>query len=210
MRLSRSIRCRAVVVATLAILSLGACGGGDSDAKGGADRAAGSADPATSSGEVALSGAAAAETAVAELAPLLARAGEVGTLSEAERRALEEAMRGVLLRAADRCEGCVTTVSYVDESAGGDHFRCEVRGPTGDAWAELQVFHRAGLSIEEAASWGRTTVAGQAASGLTGEHLFVWPGRFEIRAFARADSLRAGGELEALLERLPLRALAGL
>lgn len=148
-------------------------------------------------------------SSVDELAPLLASAGGPGLLSEADRRVLEQAMQRVLLPAADRCEGCAVDVSYVDESA-GDYFRCLVRGPSGDPVAELHVFHRAPLPLEAAASWGRATVAGYPASGLPGEHIFVWPGRFEIRAFARSESLRRAGELERLVESLPLRALARL
>ena len=54
------------------------------------------------------------------------------------------------------------------------------------------------------------TLSGHPASGLAGEHLFVWPGRFEIRAFGRSESLRGERRLEALLSSLPLDALAKL
>ena len=47
-------------------------------------------------------------------------------------------------------------------------------------------------------------------ASLAGEHLFVWPGRFEIRAFGRAESLRGRAALEKLLSSLPLDALAKL
>lgn len=155
---------------------------------------------------------AAAATAgdVAALAPLLAGAAESPTLDDSQRLALEQAMERVLQPAAGTCDGCRATVSYVDEPGGRDHFRCDLRGANDDPMADLEVYHRRELPPDASMRWGRATLSGHPASGLAGEHLFVWPGRFEIRAFARSPSLRGEQRLEQLLSSLPLDALAKL
>ena len=137
-------------------------------------------------------------------------AAESPTLDDSQRLALEQAMQRVLQPAAGACDGCRATVSYVDEPGGRDHFRCDLRGANDDPMADLEVYHRPDLAPDAAARWARTTLSGHPASGLAGEHLFVWPGRFEIRAFARSESLRGERRLEELLSSLPLDALAKL
>ena len=119
-------------------------------------------------------------------------------------------MQRLLQPAAGVCDGCSATVSYVDEAGGRDHFRCVLGGANDDPAADLEIYHRPELAPDEALGWGRSTLAGYPASGLAGEHLFVWPGRFEIRAFGRSQSLRGELRLEALLSSLPLDALAKL
>jgi hypothetical protein len=162
------------------------------------DAAPAATDPAPSSGDV------------AALAPLLASAAESPTLDDAQRRALEQAMQRVLQPAAAVCDGCSTEVSYVDEAGGGDHFRGDIRGASGDVMADLEIYPRRDLAPDSAKAWARTTLAGHPAAAFGGEHLFVWPGRLEIRAFARGDALRDQRSLEDLLSRLPLDALAKL
>ena len=108
------------------------------------------------------------------------------------------------------CDGCRAAVSYVDETGGGDHFRCNVIGEGDERMADLELYHRPELPADSARSWARSTVAGHPASALAGEHLFVWPGRFEIRAFGRSASLRSDQALESLVTSLPLDELAKL
>jgi hypothetical protein len=115
-----------------------------------------------------------------------------------------------LLPLAGACDGCQATVEYVDGSGGGDYFRSAVRSATGEPVVDLHLFHRPGLPVDVAGSFGRRRLAGHPAAGLAGEHLFVWPGRFEVRAFARADALRGEERLDGLLATLPLDALARL
>jgi hypothetical protein len=196
------------IVAVLGLTLFAACGDRDRD------RASSEASPPTA----AASEPAAADVSpgegmapeTAELAVLLARAGEPGSLPEADRRQLEQAMRSVLLPAAAACDGCQTSVSYLDEETGRGWFRCDVSAPSGDPVAELQIFHRPDLPREAAKSWGRSTLDGHPASELGGEALFVWAGPFEIRAFARSESSRGGERLAALVESLPLDVLARL
>jgi hypothetical protein len=146
-----------------------------------------------------------------ELRPLLALAARPGRLAEADRIALEQAMARLVVPAATAaCGQCETTIAYVDESGGGDYLQCDVDGASGTRWAEIQLFHRPDLAVDAAKSWGRSTLAGHPASALPGEHLFVWPGRFEIRAFARDASSRGAEPLERLVEGLPLDALSRL
>jgi hypothetical protein len=147
---------------------------------------------------------------VAALAPLLARAAQSPTLDDSQRLALEQAMQRLLQPAAGVCDGCRATVSYVDEAGGRDHFRCVLSGANDDPAADLEIYHRPELAPDEASGWGRSTLSGHPASGFAGEHLFVWTGRFEIRAFGRSQSLRGERRLEALLSSLPLDALAKL
>ena len=147
---------------------------------------------------------------VGALAPLLDRAKATARLSDSDRLALEQAMQAVLEPAARVCEQCSATVAYVDEPGGGDHFRCDLLGQGGELMADLEVYHRPDLSPDAARAWARSSVAGHPASELPGEHLFVWPGRFEIRAFGRAASLRGEQALEKLVAGLPLDALAKL
>jgi hypothetical protein len=154
--------------------------------------------------------AAAIDADVAGLASLLARAGESATLDETQRQALEQVMQRILAPAAAACDGCRPEVSYLDEAGGGDHFRCDLRGAAGDLIAQIEIYHRLELAPDAARAWARTTLAGHPASALAGEHLFVWPGRFEIRAFGRGDALRGERRLEELLSSLPLDALAKL
>ena len=144
------------------------------------------------------------------LAPLLARARTTARLPDADRLALEHAMQGVLEPATRACDGCRTAVSYVDEAGGGDHFRCDLLGQGDELMADLELYHRPDLPADAARKWARSTVAGHPASELPGEHLFVWPGRFEIRAFGRAASLRGDQALERLVASLPLDELAKL
>ncbi|HEX2463387.1 MAG TPA: hypothetical protein VHR17_02105 [Thermoanaerobaculia bacterium] len=153
-------------------------------------------------------GAAAAD--LAALAPLLARAAQSPTLDDSQRLALEQAMQRLLQPAAGVCDGCSATVSYVDEVGERDHFRCDLRGADDDPVADLEIYHRPDLMPDAAKSWGRSTLSGHPASGLAGERLFVWPGRFEIRAFGRSESLRGERRLEELVSSLPLDALAKL
>jgi hypothetical protein len=127
-----------------------------------------------------------------------------------QRQALEHAMRRVLQPAAAVCGDCSTEVSYVDEPDGSDHFSCGFRGGGGELMAQVEIYHRRRLPSDAAESGARTTLAGHPASALAGEHLFVWPGRFEIRAFGRNEALRGDGRLEDLLSSLPLDALAKL
>ncbi|HVR28553.1 MAG TPA: hypothetical protein VMS86_03375 [Thermoanaerobaculia bacterium] len=148
---------------------------------------------------------------LAALGRLLEQATAADTLADTDRSALEDAVRGLLQdAAAGACEGCRAVVSYVDQAGGGGYFRCELRPSGGEAVADLHLFHRPRLPVEAAESWGRRRLAGHPASGFGGDHLFVWPGRFEIRAFARDDRLRGAERLEGLLESLPLDALARL
>ena len=148
---------------------------------------------------------------VAALAPLLARAAQSPTLDDSQRLALEQAMQRLLQPAAGVCDGCRATVSYVDEAGGRDHFRCDLRGANDDPASGARDLSsaRSGRRTRRK-GWARSTLAGHPASGLAGEHLFVWPGRFEIRAFGRSESLRGERRLEALLSSLPLDALAKL
>jgi hypothetical protein len=156
-------------------------------------------------------GPAVADGDVAALAPLLAAAASTATLEDARRQALEQAMQRVLQPAAAAvCDGCRAEVSYVDEAGGGDHFRGDIRGASGEVMADVEIYSRSDLAPEAAAAWARTTLAGHPASAFGGEHLFVWPGRFEIRAFARGDALRDQRRLADLLSGLPLDALAKL
>ena len=166
-------------------------------------------------GAAAEDGAASADAAVSadtvELGRLLAEVDAAQTLAAADRQTLEQVLERLLrTAAAGACDGCQPDVTYVDETGGGDYFRCELRPSGGDAVADLHVFHRPGLPLEAPASWSRSSLAGHPASGLAGDHLFVWPGRFEIRAFARADPLRSEERLERLLASLPLDELARL
>jgi len=144
------------------------------------------------------------------LAPLLEQARAAGRLSDTDRQILEQAMQAVLAPVASACEGCRTTVAYIDEAGGGDHFRCDLLGASGEPIADLEFYHRPDLPADAADGWARSKVAGHPASELAGEHLFVWPGRFEIRAFGRAESLRGRQALEKLVAGLPLDALAKL
>jgi hypothetical protein len=146
------------------------------------------------SAAVASSGdAAALDADVAALASLLAGADESVPLDDSQRQALEQTMQRILEPAAVACAGCRSEVSYVDEAGGGDHFRCDLRGAAGDPMVEVEIYHRRELATDAAKTWARTTVAGHPASALAGEHLFVWPGRFEIRAFGRAEPGAASG-----------------
>ena len=200
-----------LLAAGAALAAAFACGGGDrgGDRAAAAGAAAAATDAAGAQGSV---GALGAEGAVdtAELGRRLAGAAAATTLSEADRRSLELAMERLLEPAASACEGCRATVTYVDEPAGGDYFRCEVRSASGDSIADLHLFHRPALAAEAAEGWGRRRLGGHPASGFDGDHLFVWPGRFEVRAFARDSSLRGEGRLAAWLEELPLDVLARL
>jgi hypothetical protein len=152
----------------------------------------------------------AATADVATLAPLLARAAQSPTLDDAQRLALEQAMQRLVQPAAGVCDGCRAIVSYVDEAGGRDHFQCDLRGADDVLIADLEIYHRPDLAADAAKGWGHSTLSGHPASGLAGEHLFVWPGRFEIRAFGRSQSLRDERRLESLLSSLPLDALAKL
>jgi hypothetical protein len=147
---------------------------------------------------------------VAELGRVLGSATGSDRLGDAERIAAEQAMQRVLSPLLDACEGCRTGVSYVDEPGGGDYLRCELRSSDGAAIADLHVFHRPDLPSGAARSWTSTELHGHPASVAAGERLFVWPGRFEIRAFARSEPLGAERGLEDLIGRLPLDALARL
>jgi hypothetical protein len=155
-------------------------------------------------------GPAASDGDVGALAPLLATNADGATLDDAQRQALEEAMQRVLRPAAAVCDDCRIDVSLVDEPGGGDHFRGDLRAASGEVMADLEVYPRGDLAPDAARAWGRTTLAGHPASALAGEHLFVWTGRLEIRAFARQDTLRDERRLEDLVSRLPLDALAKL
>jgi hypothetical protein len=143
------------------------------------------------------------------LAALLERAASTDVLPDAERQSLEQTMEQLLRTTATACAGCEPAVVYVDEVGGGDYFRCRLESG-GEVMADLHLFHRPGVPAETARGWGRRTLAGHPASGLDGDHLFVWPGHFEIRAFARADGVRGEEALARLLEALPLDSLARL
>jgi len=208
---------------TLALLlacsaGLGSCRS-DEDRTAAGDRAGGDAGPDGASGsrggadraEGAREGAAAGEVDAATLTPLLARAAEPGKLTDADRQALEAAMQRALEPGlANGCAGCATTIAYVDEEGGGDRFRASLRDANGDVAAEIELYHRARLAPEAAAAWGRRALHGHPASAFDGEHLFVWPGRCELRVFGRGAGLRDAAKLEALVESLPLDSLAKL
>jgi hypothetical protein len=151
-----------------------------------------------------------ADAAAAGLGRILDRTAAVERLSDADRSAVEEAMQRVLAPLLGGCEGCRATVSYVDESGRGDHLRCALQSSDGAAVADIHVFHRPDLPLDAARSWAVTELAGHPATVVAGERLFVWPGRFEIRAFARSEGLGGEKSLEAMIGRLPLDALARL
>jgi hypothetical protein len=202
----------------LCLLLGAACGDRDRDQTSpelGHQGPAASPDPAGSAGANGAAGAPDVEGAppaaeVAELAALLARSGESGALADDDRQALERAMERLLQPGPGGCDDCRVSVTYVDEEGSGDRFRCSVLASDGDLLADLEVFHRPDLAPELAKAWARSTLAGHPASGLEGEHLFVWPGRLEIRAFGRGETAPGERQLEELLSSLPLDALAKL
>ena len=197
---------RLALVSAASVLSLQACGDRGGEDHVSEHRADAPAEVATTDGE--MSPVAAVDTGA--LAPLLERARTTARLTDADRLALEQAMQVVLEPATRACDGCRTAVSYVDEAGGGDRFRCDLLGQGDELMADLEVYHRPDLPADAARKWARSTVAGHPASELRGEHLFVWPGRFEIRAFGRAASLRGDQALERLVASLPLDELAKL
>ena len=207
---SRGAVVLAFVLASL--LTLAGCRDRAAEDAAAADAAEGDAEPGAIGAPVpAATGASGAERADTEaLAGLLERAAAADPVPDPERRALEAAMQRMVAPLAGACPGCEVAVAYVDEPGRGDYFRCELRSSGGEAIADLHVFHRPALPLEAVEGWGRTLLAGHPASAAAGERLFVWPGRVEIRAFARSDRLGGDRSLEELIGRLPLDALARL
>jgi hypothetical protein len=201
----------AFLLAAAVLGSVAGCGG-ESTAPSADQDAGSSASPgAAAPGAVAdAGGSSAAAAAVSALGPLLARTAGTATVGGADRQALEQAMQEVVGPAAAACEGCSAVVSYVDQAGGADYFRCALRDASRQAVADLEIYHRAALATDAASGWARATIGGHPSTELSDERLFVWPGRFEIRAFRRGDGLRGERPLEALLESLPLDALAKL
>jgi hypothetical protein len=207
-RLPRAVVTRFGLVCHAVLVPLLACGGRSEENVVPDHRADAPAEVASADPVGAQRPAPAADLSI--LAPLLERAKATSRLSEPDRLALEQAMLAVLAPATRACDPCSATVSYVDETGGGDHFRCDLLGERGERMADLEVYHRPDLPLDAARAWARSAVAGHPASELRGEHLFVWPGRFEIRAFGRAANLRGEKALENLVAGLPLDALAKL
>lgn len=146
---------------------------------------------------------------LAELSSRLEAAARAGSLAAGEGRALAEELGGLFGDPGTLCDGCTGEAGTVEDGVGGA-FSYAVRGPGGEPIADLRLFYRPALSVEELDGWAQRSLDGRPAASFEGEHLFVWAGRFEVRAFARSDAVRGPDGLERVLGLVPLATLERL